>query len=280
MLGPLACVCGDNISVNECIAGGTDVGLESFQGACAAEIVAGLGVDNRQDVFARISNPSTPMGLANQVYTCLARSCATECVEVLDQDAVCGNAIVEDGEDCDDGNDVANDGCENDCTESVSGCGNGVVEGTEACDDGNNVDGDSCSADCTRANPFVVTADACQACVKDNCAPQEDDCLGDAECVETVACEVEAKCLSSLVGPLSCMCGTEIGVTECQGVVDGAFTGPCAAGIQKSLGTETNTGDSFTRFANTAYAAGRAHQLTICAGRFCVAECQELVYDY
>lgn len=287
VLGPLACICGDNISVNDCIAGGDDVGLDSFQGACASEIIAGLELEGeertRGNVFSRISNPSTPMGLANQVYTCLARFCPAECEEVLDQDPVCGNGIVEDGEACDDGNDVAGDGCEANCTDSpVVGpkCGDGVVEEGEVCDDGNTADGDSCSADCTRANPFAVTADACNACVKDSCAAQADVCLGEAECSEVVACEVGAKCLSSTLGPLSCLCGTDIGVTQCQGVVDGAFTGPCAATIQKSLGTETNTGDTFSLFANQGYGAGRAHQLTICAGRFCYDECKELVFDY
>jgi cysteine-rich repeat protein len=33
---------------------------------------------------------------------------------------VCGNGVVESGEECDDGNDVAGDGCEPDCTETAA----------------------------------------------------------------------------------------------------------------------------------------------------------------
>ena len=60
---------------------------------------------------------------------------------------VCGNGIVETGEDCDDGNTASGDGCSASC-ESESGpvCGNGAVEGTEECDDGNTANGDGCSA--------------------------------------------------------------------------------------------------------------------------------------
>ncbi len=66
--------------------------------------------------------------------------------------AVCGNQIVESGEQCDDGNQVNGDGCENDCTLTPAPepfCGDGNVDVGEQCDDGNNVSGDGCEADCT-----------------------------------------------------------------------------------------------------------------------------------
>ncbi len=65
----------------------------------------------------------------------------------------CGNGIVEAGEECDDGNDVAGDGCEPDCTPSPATCGNGIVEPGEECDDGNDVAGDGCEPDCTPTPP-------------------------------------------------------------------------------------------------------------------------------
>jgi len=61
--------------------------------------------------------------------------------------AVCGDLTVDPGEECDDGNAVNGDGCDDNCT--TTRCGNGVVAGSEACDDGNAVDTDACKNDCT-----------------------------------------------------------------------------------------------------------------------------------
>ena len=58
--------------------------------------------------------------------------------------SICGNGLVEPGEACDDGNTVAGDGCESDCTETTQLCGDGLVHSTEECDDGNTVAGDGC----------------------------------------------------------------------------------------------------------------------------------------
>ena len=61
----------------------------------------------------------------------------------------CGNGVVEEGEECDDGNTAAGDGCSGNCeVEPPAVCGNGIVESGEYCDDNNNDDGDGCSADC------------------------------------------------------------------------------------------------------------------------------------
>lgn len=45
--------------------------------------------------------------------------------------AVCGNGAIEDGEECDDGNDVPNDGCYQ-C--KINSCGNGAIDVGEDCD--------------------------------------------------------------------------------------------------------------------------------------------------
>ena len=50
-------------------------------------------------------------------------------------DPVCGNTEVEDGEQCDDGNQVAGDGCEVTCLETPVTCGNGVIDAGELCFD-------------------------------------------------------------------------------------------------------------------------------------------------
>jgi len=61
---------------------------------------------------------------------------------------VCGNGILDPGEECDDGNNVDGDGCNAECL--IEFCGDGITQAGlgEECDDGNNVDGDGCSAEC------------------------------------------------------------------------------------------------------------------------------------
>ena len=63
---------------------------------------------------------------------------------------VCGNHIIETGEQCDDGNIFGGDGCDSLCSfETIpSVCGNNVVESGEQCDDGNLESNDGCSATC------------------------------------------------------------------------------------------------------------------------------------
>ncbi|MCB9568047.1 MAG: DUF4215 domain-containing protein [Myxococcales bacterium] len=78
--------------------------------------------------------------------------CDTDCTV---KGAVCGNGVEESGEECDDGNLDPGDGCDENCmTEAMDPvCGNGVLEEGEACDDGNLDDDDGCQSDCTETPP-------------------------------------------------------------------------------------------------------------------------------
>ncbi len=70
---------------------------------------------------------------------------------------VCGDGIVQAGEQCDDGNTVPNDGCSATCELEL--CGNGVVEQGETCDPPGSVagpNGNVCRADCTVCGDGVV----------------------------------------------------------------------------------------------------------------------------
>lgn len=60
--------------------------------------------------------------------------------------AACGNGLLDQGEECDDGNLNNIDGCTNSCRTNV--CGNGRVDANEQCDDGGVSSGDGCSATC------------------------------------------------------------------------------------------------------------------------------------
>lgn len=63
---------------------------------------------------------------------------------------VCGNNIIEQGEQCDDGNKWNGDGCTTTCQiEEPGTCGNAILEYMEQCDDGNLNDGDGCSSVCS-----------------------------------------------------------------------------------------------------------------------------------
>ena len=69
----------------------------------------------------------------------------------LEDALACGNGQVDPGETCDDGNRSSSDGCSQSCQlESI--CGNGKTEGTEECDDGNQRAGDGCSVKCLKEN--------------------------------------------------------------------------------------------------------------------------------
>src|SRR5262249_31303397 len=67
--------------------------------------------------------------------------------------AVCGNGKVEVGEQCDDGNQVACDGCAPTCR--LERCGDGIAECGEECDDGaaNGTPGSKCTTSCTEIVP-------------------------------------------------------------------------------------------------------------------------------
>ena len=67
------------------------------------------------------------------------------------------NGLIEEGEACDDGNQVDSDGCTTDC--QLARCGDGILRqdramgdtGFEACDDGNAINEDACLNTCERA---------------------------------------------------------------------------------------------------------------------------------
>ena len=94
--------------------------------------------------------------------------------------------LLNEGEECDDGNIEDADGCRNDCTNAV--CGDGIQrrdlqngEDDEACDDGNEEDGDDCTNGCviaTRGDGVLRTnveegAEGYEACDDGNCVDED-----------------------------------------------------------------------------------------------------------
>ena len=155
---------------------------------------------------------------------------------------VCGDEVVDPGEDCDDGNADDSDACTSAC--ALATCGDGLVHvGVESCDDGNLEDSDTCTAVCkpaTCGDAIVGPGEGCDdgnldetdAC-DNKCAPIS---CGDGVVAEGVegcddgnADDLDA-CLSTCV-PASCGDGfAQAGVEACDdgNAVDGdACTNGC-----------------------------------------------------
>ncbi len=118
-------------------------------------------------------------------------------------EVVCGNAKLEEGELCDDGNAEDGDGCTSDChvedgwtcskagkpctedsddTEDI--CGDGKLADNEDCDDGNTEDGDGCTSDCHIEDGWTCSK-AGQHCVEGD----SNDVCGDGKLAEGEDCD-------------------------------------------------------------------------------------------
>ena len=105
---------------------------------------------------------------------------------VIDMDILlCGDDIVDPGEECDDGilnSDTTPDACRTDCTLPV--CGDTVTDpgNGEECDDGNTEDGDGCSSICQREviGPLCLGEPATDGCtfIIDGIAVPDQPCVG------------------------------------------------------------------------------------------------------
>jgi cysteine-rich repeat protein len=132
--------CGDGVSdEGEACDDGNTQDCDGCDAACRIEVgfVCGDGV-----VSSRCGEECDEGGANGDV----SDACRTDC-----KLPVCGDGIVDSGEECDDGNVYGCDGCSTTCaSEPVPVCGDGVVDRAcrEECDDGGLVDGDGCNRLC------------------------------------------------------------------------------------------------------------------------------------
>ncbi len=182
-VGCLECPFDCDPSPNDCVAGQCD----RFTGRCNNFVEFGSTCDTD-------GNPETRQACGD----------SGRCVVV-----VCGNGTIEPGEQCDDGNTTAGDGCDETC-QVVPVCGNNFVEFPEECDDGNTVDGDGCEADC-RVIP-----------VCGNGLFERDEECDDGNTRSGDGCD--ASCRLERCGDVICDDGNPCTINTCQD----ASTGTCA----------------------------------------------------
>ena len=141
-------LCCDALCDGDCMAC-TNAETGELTGSCApvtlgqdpGDICAGpLACDGTGSCFNKAEGES-----CQENYECISG----ECDEGYCSPPSCGNADVQVGEDCDDGNMIDDgNGCSENC-ERNDVCGNEINESLyETCDDGNTADGDYCSSDC------------------------------------------------------------------------------------------------------------------------------------
>lgn len=89
--------------------------------------------------------PCTPGGGCEAGLTCDDGTC------ILASE-YCGDGVVNGDEECDDGNESPDDGCNNSC--ALGRCGDGELQAGEACDDDNADDDDGCTQACECLTSF------------------------------------------------------------------------------------------------------------------------------
>lgn len=138
-------------------------------------------------------------------------SCPEDCTE-----PTCGNGAVEEGEPCDDGNDVDTDACTNAC--AMASCGDGIVwTGEEQCDNGpDNGPGKACSAMCEAS-----------ACGDGDIGPGETCDDGNSDDTDECAACQQASCGDAFVwsGEEDCDDGNDIDTDDCTNACEPADCG-------------------------------------------------------
>ncbi|MGC6417669.1 MAG: DUF4215 domain-containing protein [Bradymonadia bacterium] len=202
--------CEDLNCLRTCVASGSELGFE--QALALDECIFDThGCDTRET-------------------DCAVMNCAAE-MRVCFGAAECGNGRREPGEQCDDGDRVDNNACDNRC-ELTPACGDGSLDPQEACDDGNLRAGDGCSALCT-IEPLrdleagQIDCRTFNTCLGD-CGPGDDACV--QACVNAASPEGQAR-LTALID-----CITANGCDAAEGVDPDCVDALCADEVTACFG--------------------------------------------
>jgi len=128
---------------------------------------------------------------------------------------VCGNGEIEEGENCDDGNTFAQDGCNESCLVEEGWiclgvpsmchlviCGDGVVEGGESCDDENLFPSDGCNQDCEVEEGWNCSGSP-SYCYKSECGngvPENGEECDDGNLLNGDGCETDCTITPNGIG--------------------------------------------------------------------------------
>ncbi|MBI4126665.1 MAG: DUF4215 domain-containing protein [Deltaproteobacteria bacterium] len=159
-----------------------------------------------------------------------ANACRLACVR-----AFCGDGIVDDGEACDDGNNVDGDVCTNAC--QVARCGDGILGPNEACDDANVVDTDACISACrlpTCGDGFTQEGEVCDAGA-DNGQPNRCNAECSGQTAAVCGNRVQETGEACDAGQATQECDADCTVAECgDGVTNDVRGEQCDDGIVNS----------------------------------------------
>jgi cysteine-rich repeat protein len=122
------------------------LGTQETAGRCRDAMLAAAETLDADLALERVFDPEFVSGAAFEMAICTAGECGpAHGTEAGACEVKCGNGYREGSETCDDGNDVAGDGCTQ-CVAAV--CGNGKRDLGEECDPSDPADTDRCNAEC------------------------------------------------------------------------------------------------------------------------------------
>ena len=154
------------------------------------------------------------------------------CTESCTIAPVCGNGVIEDDQECDDGNDDDCDACSNRCT-LVTGCGDGTLCGGETCDDGNANACDGCLPTCElEAAGYVCGDGILRIDCNEECEPPSDvSPVCSYDCRNGPAAPLGTRHLSFGGPTFSSALGTSVALGTLEGEFDLVGGAPGADGI-------------------------------------------------
>jgi cysteine-rich repeat protein len=173
-----------------------------------------------------------------------------------------------------------NDGCcppgasANNDSDCRAVCGNKVVEAGEQCDDGNQNAGDGC-VDCRTESPLqmclatIGATDTCAQCTCNKCTAQGNACYAAKDANDVTLCKNMVECgRAQKCGNPDCFCG-DVNLILCLG---GVANGKC----QNEVTAAAKSGallDINARSTDTNFPLGRANAISDCVGMNCATEC-------